>query len=239
MVWGITRTPVDFGAGAAPPSPLLTDLVSYWKLDEESGTRNDSHGTNHLTDNNTVLFAAGKQGNAAVFVRANAEYLDIADNASLSTGNVDFSLAAWVWINAADENSFVSKGNQVDSTREYILRAIAGVPRFALCDGVSETVVAVAAGAISTGAWHLLVAWHDAVNNVIGLQVDNGTPVTTATAGVFSADRAGSFSLGFETDTLKLNGRMDEVAFAKRVWTADERAQLWNSGNGVTYPLFV
>ena len=32
----------------------LTGLESSWELTEASGTRNDSHGTNHLTDNNTV-----------------------------------------------------------------------------------------------------------------------------------------------------------------------------------------
>lgn len=35
-------------------------IVSYWNLDEESGTRYDSHGGNHLTDNNSVTSAAGK-----------------------------------------------------------------------------------------------------------------------------------------------------------------------------------
>ena len=45
------------------PTSLLSaaSLVSYWNLDEASGTRNDSHSTNHLTDNNTVTNAAGKE----------------------------------------------------------------------------------------------------------------------------------------------------------------------------------
>lgn len=34
---------------------LLASLTSYWNLDEASGTRVDSHGSNDLTDNNTVL----------------------------------------------------------------------------------------------------------------------------------------------------------------------------------------
>jgi len=41
------------------PTDFKTSLVSYWNLIETSGTRNDSHGTNHLTDNNTVGYAAG------------------------------------------------------------------------------------------------------------------------------------------------------------------------------------
>jgi hypothetical protein len=34
-------------------------LVSYWNLDEQSGTAYDSHGSNDLTDNNTVLYGTG------------------------------------------------------------------------------------------------------------------------------------------------------------------------------------
>lgn len=41
------------------PTDFKTSLVSYWNLVETSGTRNDSHGTNHLTDNNTVGHATG------------------------------------------------------------------------------------------------------------------------------------------------------------------------------------
>lgn len=43
------------------PDSIKNDanLVSYWDLDEKSGTRNDSHGTNHLTDNGSVTQAKG------------------------------------------------------------------------------------------------------------------------------------------------------------------------------------
>jgi hypothetical protein len=36
------------------------DLVSWWEMNEESGTRFDENGTNNLTDNNTVGFTVGK-----------------------------------------------------------------------------------------------------------------------------------------------------------------------------------
>ena len=36
-----------------------TDLVSWWSLSETSGTRYDQHGTNNLTDNGSVGWAAG------------------------------------------------------------------------------------------------------------------------------------------------------------------------------------
>ena len=35
------------------PSALYTNLIAYWKLDEASGNRADSKGSNTLTDTNT------------------------------------------------------------------------------------------------------------------------------------------------------------------------------------------
>lgn len=42
----------------------LQDGVAYWNLDEPSSTRNDSAGSNHLTDNNTVTTNPGVVNNA-------------------------------------------------------------------------------------------------------------------------------------------------------------------------------
>ena len=83
---------------AAPTNPGTTNLEAWWKLDEESGTRDDAHGSNDLSDNNTVGFTAGKYSNAASFILANSEYLSIGDNNSLSTGDIDFTLGCWVEI---------------------------------------------------------------------------------------------------------------------------------------------
>ena len=84
--------PVSAGIG------YLTDgLVSCWDLDEASGTRYDAYGTNDLTDYNTVGQAAGVNGYAGSFISANSEYLAHSDNADLSTGNIDFTVMAWVY----------------------------------------------------------------------------------------------------------------------------------------------
>lgn len=53
----VTQNPAWWGA--SHPS-LLDGLVAYWKLDEASGTRFDSWGTNHLTDVNGVGSSDGK-----------------------------------------------------------------------------------------------------------------------------------------------------------------------------------
>ena len=60
---------------------LLTNLVSYWKMDESSDgsaavTRVDSHGSNDLTDLSPyAASAAGIISNGALLVKANSEAL--------------------------------------------------------------------------------------------------------------------------------------------------------------------
>src|SRR5687768_2136031 len=90
-------------------SPLLTSLIAHWKLDQTSGVRADSHAGNNLGDINTVGSAAGKLGNAASFIAANEEALGLGDNASLSMGNIDFTLALWVWLDSLDATGLAGK----------------------------------------------------------------------------------------------------------------------------------
>jgi hypothetical protein len=51
-----------FGFSPNTSGTLNTSLTAYWNLDETSGNRADSKGTNTLTDVNTVTSATGKVG---------------------------------------------------------------------------------------------------------------------------------------------------------------------------------
>src|SRR4051812_43478016 len=94
---------------AVAASPLLTNLASYWKLEEASGTRADEIGSQTLTDNNTVTQAVGKLGNAAQFTAANSESLSHADSATLSLGaDQDFTLGAWVYLDSKGANRVIA-----------------------------------------------------------------------------------------------------------------------------------
>lgn len=74
-------------------------LVSYWNLDEASGNRADSHGSNTLTDNNTVTSVDNTHpgfGKAASFVTANTESLSIA------VGPIDPITTVSMWVSLAN-----------------------------------------------------------------------------------------------------------------------------------------
>ena len=222
----------------------LTDgLIAYWKLDETGGTRDDQKGPNDLLDNNTVTQAVGKQGNAAQFTAANAESLSIADNADLSTGDIDFTLAAWIYFdNKADGWGAASKGGLGAGNSEWEFQYNLGADRIQFTISVNGTAVAKSVNANALGSpapatWYFVVMWHDASANTINIQVNGGTVDSTATGGNAPIDRAGAFRIGLVDGASYWNGRLDEVPFWKRVLTAQERADLYNAGAGNTYVL--
>ena len=55
---------------------LLTNLISYYKLDDV----NDYYASNNLTNNNTVTFVTGKIGNAGDFEVDSTQYLSNTGN---------------------------------------------------------------------------------------------------------------------------------------------------------------
>jgi hypothetical protein len=218
-------------------SSLLTDLVGYWKLDEASGTRNDSVGTSHLTDNNTVTQAAGKQGNSAQFTASSSEYLSCTDNATLSlASDTSFTIALWAYGDSfANFPALFQKGAFNGNGDEYILywHASFSTWRFLVGNGSSFGTVEWSS-APATSTWYFIVCWHDAAANTINIQVNDGTTVSAAWTGG-TQDTTSPLHIG-RGGTSYWNGRIDEVGFWKRVLTSAERTALYNSSNGVTYP---
>jgi len=225
---------------------LTDNLVSYWKMDEASGNALDAHGSNTLTENGTggIASTTGKISNARDFEVADGDYFSLADNADLSTGDIDWTIAAWVQIESkgsGDDREIASKGD-TDSF-EYAFDFSFADDRFRLrvCSGASfanlTTVLANNFGSPSTATWYHVVCWHDSVNNVIGISVNAGTANTTAySAGTFDSTkqfRIGAYN-GF--GGIYWDGLIDEFGFWKRVLTSGERTSLYNGGSGLAYP---
>ncbi len=224
---------------------LARDLKAFWKLDEVSGTRVDSVGSNDLADNNTVTQADGKLGKAAQFVKAQLESLSIPDNIDLSSGDVDFSYAGWVYFDSlpsgGDAAALVHKYKSSTAQREFGIAydGTAGRLQFYVSDdGTSGAHLSLVSadnfGAASTGVWIFIVVWHDSVNNTINIQINNGTVDSLIhTTGVF--DGTQDFELGVINAAGFLDGRLDAWGHWKKVLTSSERTKLYNNGNGLEY----
>lgn len=214
-----------------------TGLVSWWSLDEASGTRNDSHGTNHLTDNNTVGSTTGVKGNAAQFVAANSESLSVASNASLETGNVDFWLGGWIRFTSIGDYRFLINKDNNGAAREWSLYYANDNPKTFSFYVVRGGVVEIRAASLipTTSTWYLVQAWHDNSDNSIYIRVNDGTIHTTSLGGTPSATAA-ALELGKRSSALFHNGLMDEVFYFKnRVPTTDDLDFMYNGGSGRTY----
>lgn len=220
--------------------PSTTSLQGYWRLDESSGTRNDSFGTNHLTDINTVGSTTGKIGTCGQFVNTNAEYLSIADNAALSLGASDMTITAWVYLDSKSGGPHCIVSKYQSGTNEYLLYLDGGLDRFRLLVYTSGSLVWVTGntfGAPALSTWYFVVATLT-LSTVTGrLSVNNGTMDSASGSGTPN-DSTWAFTIGSHASNgERWDGRIDEVSFWKRVLTAGEITDLYNGGAGVTLPV--
>lgn len=218
-------------------SALLNGLVAYWKMDEASGARADSAGSNTLTDNNTVGSAAGKINLGALFAAAFSEFLSIADNASLSMGDIDFSIA--LWFNATTsltQRTIIAKGDgNTGNATEYALYLTVGSLQFDVMNG-SQT-GSIASAALSLSTWYFALARHSATNNTLNLSVNNvAVAPVSYSGGSYNSTHPLNIGRWPVFNSWYFDGLIDEVGIWKRYLTDAEGTLLYNSGNARTYP---
>jgi hypothetical protein len=154
LAWLMNVTPAQ--------AAIEDDLVACWDMDETSGTRYDSAGSNHLTDNNTVGYTTGKIGNAASFISDNTEKLDIADNNNVSSDGRSFTVSLWVnWQSVSNPGQ-----TPILKSNEYKIAMTSGPP------STTYTLYGSSAGDLSLGSadantWYFYVIGYDDLNNIV------------------------------------------------------------------------
>ncbi len=248
VIIAVVALPFTLPVNAGLANALSDNLRAYWKLDETSGTRYDSVSANDLSDSNTVTQNTGMLAYAAQFTAANNEYLIRGDNATLSTGDVDFTIAFWVRLDSkATLQNFVSKTGSND--REYTVYYYPSSDRFeGIVSSTGNTwdgaaIQANNLGSPAIGVWYFIVFWHDSILDTVNIQVNNGA-VNSANWVSGVRDGVASFVLGADNGGVGgyLNGRIDGVGWWKStpggggVLTQAQRDMLWNNGAGCDYP---
>jgi hypothetical protein len=217
-------------ATGAAASSLLTDLVSYWPLDETSGTRFDSAGTNNLTDNNSVGSALGKVYPLAAQFTATNQSLS---NSSVTIGTT-LTVAVWIYLDsdfvAGDENVIFSFGDLVnvglfgvDFGGNNILRW------YSLPDTIAD------AGTIAINTWTFIVA-KLVDNSSLSVKINDGAPVSEAKSGSINPTTYLLLAARTPTDDTPFPGRIGPLAVWSRETTDDEDTELYNGGSGLAYP---
>lgn len=237
-------------AAAAAGNGLLNSLVAYWALDEAAGANHalDKH-TNALTMPQVSSPGAGTgKVYSTARVCTTTAYFERADDALISTGDVDFTIAAWVNFGTINGGHTIVGKYYAGSEKEFALSYSFSLGKFSFivtADGSTPVeALATTFGAASPGNWYLAIGWHDSVANTINIQVNDGVVDSTAHAG---GVRDGTQALRFGFDNWLggfANGRIGPVAFWKSaaggggVLTTAQRTALYNAGAGLAYANF-
>lgn len=219
--------------GSAAPN---TGLTCYWKLDEASGAgaRVDS-GPNGQDLTPTIVQAST---NAVISLGCNygsgsTDRSSHVDSATLSCGDIDFTIAGWFMAYDTTTRGYVLKGGLLSAAViEWGIYMNANVFKFITGNGTTYN-TANWASSPTLNTWYFIVGWHDATANTVNIQINNGSVVSTAHT-VGCQDGTGGFTVGSATDGFQCFGAVDELGFWKRVLTDAEKTYLYNSGAGRT-----
>ncbi len=217
-----------------PPlsNPGTNGLISWWAMNETGGQRNDSHSTNHLTDNQTVGVATGLKNNASNFTSSSTEYFSVTDNPSLSPSYA--TIGGWVYLKSKDatQNLFVKYA--VDSPSFYVYynaatdRLVCVVHRSG--DSESASVSADNFGSPSVSTWFLVFCQYDGTN--VQISVNSGPENSSPLSGTLN-DSTSPFYISFSS--LPADAYVDEAFYFSRPLSADERLWLYNNDSGRAY----
>lgn len=210
---------------------LLDNLISYWKLD---GNSNDVVDSNNGTDTDiTYSSGNGKINNGAGFNESSSKIV-LKSSTSVPT---NCTIACWIKTsslsNVASEHiyGFVTSGNAMFSFNVY-----AGTPRLQLVDSNNNYCLVNSGSALNNGNWHYLVGIKS--GSGIEFYVDGNSQGTSSQTynGNFNSNIVAGYGNG---GYIYYGGAIDEMGYWDRALSSTEVSQLYNSGNGLPYPLTV
>lgn len=226
------------------------DAVSYWDLEESSGTRYDGNDTNNndLTDNNTVSQSSDqKEGTySASFDATNTEYLDRSDTNLSSdfpckggSSNGKFTICFWFKLpNITGYKVLVSKYDDGSDGRSFLLQDAGGNLQFFIGKSTSPFYELVDSDtAVYANIWyHAEVTydssdksyqfriWSDNTSSYFKDSSGNSTNTLTIKSGDFALGCA--FTSGVAGSLL--TGLLDEVVIFNKVLNTNQLTAIKN-----------
>jgi len=215
----------------ASESTLLTGLTNYWQLDEASGTLADEVGSATLTGTDITYSQSGKVGTSISF---NGTSSKAATSSGFLKPTTAFSISFWIKTTCSETNQkwFYEYYSGVGGLIGYYNN---GLIQLRLSDAVNSVTFSLT-GSYNDNAWHHIVFSWSKAGSIIGY-VNNVSKLSDAWAYDIIASSAPDMT--FMADNYGsgwVSGYLDEVGIWNKALTTDEIAELYNSGNGITYP---
>lgn len=208
-------------------SHVTSGLVSYWTLDEGTGTTaSDSITTNDLTLVGADYWYDDGHKGKCLDVDGSSDYGKAADSPSL---DITPHISVECWLNADSFSGIMQFVNK----QKYIMRFEYGLCEFVpTVNGRQYQNTGVSTASMTLGEWHHVVGTYD--GSKIKFYLDGLPKDTTSIAGSLSTDNF-DFVVGarFRFYDRKFDGRVDEVRLYDRALSDAEILQNYNAG-GVT-----
>ena len=234
---------------------LTGNIISWWKLNEISGTTVfDSQGNYNgfTTDNiSTITSLNAPDGRLSSFYinyDSNKEVV-VSDHSDFTfadaSGDLPFSLAIWVNTGtSSNDGTFISKEN-TGSDKEYAFYKVSGMTVIDLWSSADNIIFAIyPSNSYSDGNWHLLVATYDGSGGVTGYNgirfyVDgveiNATIKSNTGAYDNMQNTSANVIVGGQNDGAnRFRGYLSDAMMFDKALTDGEVKFLYNDGFGVT-----
>lgn len=223
---------------STPEDVWDSSFGGVWHASEASGSLLDSstNGNDLAEQSGTIASGTGKIGSGRDFEAGDTEWASIADQPSLSTGNIDFSASAWVIVEAGTGPFVIAVKGNLSTTSEFTLyingsRAIFYISPAGASTG-TKTVTANTFGDLSAGVAYHVAGGHIAGSDLIWVSVNGTRDTASHTTG--ATDLTGEFRAGAwdsaGTPIWHFDGIIDELRFSKTHRTADWITTEYNSG---------
>ena len=225
---GVDDDPLSGGEGIA------FGLVSYWPLDADLlDAADDNHGTE---DGGVIPFEAGKFDNAINLNGSQNVLISGGDESEFDFTGGSMTVSVWCTAAAIDTNwqCLIAKG-EGNGWRVH-RRGGDEPPEFAWTGGNGDTPSHGTPIMIGTDpeTWHHVVGVTDGATQIESLYID-GVEVATKEGAVLE-DRGNRMRIGDNPEGAGRgwNGKIDDVAIWARALSADEIAEIWDEGDGVS-----
>jgi len=211
---------------------IIDNLISYWKLDETSGTVLDAHGSNNGTNHGATPNVSGKINTAYSFDGSD-DYIELSEIPFTGSGN--FSIFAWIKTSdSGNRITIINFGTTGISYNQelYLYKGTDDKLHFDLRNVPGP----ISAETINDNSWH-----HVGVTNTGGtiqLWVD-GSPSGSSMSmspNITSGDQSIGVAEATSYPSAYWSGEIDEVGIWTRALSSDEITELYNNGNGLAYP---
>jgi hypothetical protein len=226
----INDTLLQFGKGISQHTSLASDLIAYYKFDEnvqDSGP-NVLHGTVYGGD---VTYHPGKIGNG-IKLNGISQYVKVPYNTLFNPNYL--SIAMWFRLDA----------NPSTTTCQLVSKHMPGWSQYSISCGYGGE-VRMRTGSVarqmtlltawSDGGWHFLALTYDGARLKVQFDETVIQQVQTGTIDPYSTDlHIGAYYNG-TTYSSFFNGIIDELMIAGRCWSDEERELIYNSGRGRKY----